>query len=142
VEGRGRWSFKNVFHDDDIASIAPWVLWSEVGGSVTNTDTQTFAPGRYIDAGASLEYDKNINDTLTLALSVAASARHYAVDQNANGQNRQDYKVSPGAALIFNGVFGPQTDFRLSYRFDRNWSNDDAHSYDAHTVMASMVFRR
>ena len=142
VEGRGQWSFQNVFHDNDVASIAPWVLWSEVGGSVTNLTPQTFSPGRYIDGGATLEYSKKLNDRLTLALSVAASARHYTIDQNASGQNRQDYTVSPGATLIFNNAFGVQSDLRLSYRYDHNWSNDTSHRYDAHTVMASMVFRR
>ena len=147
VEGRGQWSFKNVFHDNDLATIAPWLLWSDVGGSVTsfNFNTfsfDTFAPGRYLDGGATLEYSKRLNDMLTLAFSVAVSARHYAVDLAPNGQNRQDYKVSPGATLIFNNAFGPQTDLRLGYRFDRNWSNDDSHRYDAHTVMASVVFRR
>jgi hypothetical protein len=149
VDARGQWSFQNVFHQDDVASIAPWILWSNVGGSATSTDfssfpfaTSTFAPGRYVDGGARLEYSKKLNDRLTLALSLGLSARHYAVDLAPNGDNRQDYMISPGATVVFNDFFGAQTDLRIGYRFDHNTSNDPSHRYDAHTVMASVVFRR
>lgn len=144
VEGRGNWSFQNVLQDKDVLSIAPWVLWSNVGGSVTSGFPffDSFAPGRYVDGGATLQYSKQINDRLTFALNVALSARHYAVDLAPDGDNRQDYLVSPGATLLFTSLFGPQTDLRLSYRFDHNMSNDDTHSYDAQTVMAAVVFRR
>jgi hypothetical protein len=151
VDVRGKWSFQNVFGDRSVVSIAPWFLWSDVGGSVSSTiltptppfiSSDTFAPGRYADAGATLEYSKKLNDRLTLALSVALSERHYATDLAPNGDNRQDYKVSPGVTLLFADAFGPQTDFRVAYRFDHNMSNDPSHRYDAHTVMASVVFRR
>ena len=146
VEGRGNWSFQNVFQKMDVFSIAPWVLWSDVGGSVQNVTLpftiNTFAPGRYLDGGTTFQYSKKINDRLTLALNVALSARHYAVDTTTSGANRQDYRVSPGATLLFNDAFGPQTDFRITYRFDHNMSNDTTHRYDAQTLMAAMVFRR
>ncbi len=147
IDARGRWSFQNVFQDNDVASIAPWILWSDVGGSISsfNFNTfslDTFAPGRYVDGGARLEYSKKITDRMTLALNVALSARHYTVDLAPNGDNRQDYMISPGATLLFADAFGPQSDLRLSYRFDHNTSNDASHRYDAHTVMASVVFRR
>ena len=142
VEARGQWSFQNLFHDKDVFSISPWVVWSNVGGSITNFTPQTFSPGRYLDGGATLQYSKTLNDRLTLALSVALSARHYTVDLAPDGENRQDYLVSPGATLLFTSFFGPQTDLRLSYRYDHNMSNDDSHRYDVQTVMAAVVYRR
>jgi hypothetical protein len=142
VEGRGRWAFQNVFHDRDVASIAPWVRWSEVGGSVVNAISETFSPGRYADGGATLEYSKEFNERLILAANLALSARHYAVDQAPDGDNRQDYRISPGATLLFRNAFGAQSDLRFHYRFDHNMSNDAEHRWDGHTITAAVVFRR
>ncbi len=144
VEGRGQWSFQNVFHDNDVASIAPWLLWSDVGGSLTNNAVtpQTFAPGRYVDGGTQLTYSKKLGDRWTLALNLGLSTRRYMVDLAPNGEKRRDYTISPGATLVFNNAFGPQSDFRLTYRFDHNSSNDASHRYNAQTLMASVVFRR
>ncbi len=146
VDARGQWSVQNVFHNDDVATISPWVLWSDVGGTASSLvgpgTFDTFAPGRYLAGGTQLEYNKKLNDRLLLALNLGLSARHYTVDTNSAGEKRQDYTVSPGATLVFNNAFGPQSDFRLTYRFDHNTSNDASHRYNAQTVMASVVFRR
>ncbi len=143
VDARGQWSFQNVIHQNDVASIAPWFLWSNVGGSITDTaNVFTYSPGRYLDGGTRLEYSKKLTDRWTLALNVGLSARRYMVDVAPDGESRQDYTVSPGATLRFANAFGPQSDFRLTYRFDHNTSNDSSHRYDAQTVMASVVFRR
>ena len=143
VDTRGQWSFRNVLHENDIASIMPWFLWSDVGGSITNTTPQTFSPGRYIAAGTQLTYSQRLGDRWTLALNLGLSTRRYTVDLvTPGGAKRQDTMISPGATLVFNNAFGPQSDFRLTYRFDHNTSNDPSHRYDAQTVMASVVLRR
>lgn len=142
VEARGQWAVQNIFNSNGLGSISPWARWSDVGGSLVNTSSQTFAPGRYIDGGATFSYSKRLGDRWTLALNLALSARRYQIDLAPDGDKRLDYTVSPGAALAFNNAFGPQSDFRMTYRFDHNTSNDASHSYDAHTVMAAAVFRR
>ncbi len=143
VEGRGQWAFQNVIHENDVASIAPWILWSDVGGSILDSNNVfSYTPGRYVAGGAQLTYSRKLDARWTLALNVALSGRHYTDDVTSSGEKRQDYTVSPGATLVFNNAFGPQSDFRLAYRFDYNTSNDASHRYEAQTVMASVVFRR
>ncbi len=143
AELRGKWSVANIAHDNDLASIAPWILWSDVGGNIQDTNgINTFSPGQYISGGVTLEYSKKINDKLTVALNVKFSGKHYRVDLAPDGSAREDLLIAPGATLIFTDALGPQTDLRLNYRYDHNNSNDPAHTYENHSLTGAVVFRR
>jgi len=133
----GRAAFKDVLTDGDVASIAPFLRWSNIDGQPE--DSFDFAPGRYFEVGTTLEYSKALSEQLTAAVSVRVRDLLYA-DVGLGARN--DYGVAPGAALIARNVFGPQTDLRFDYRFEQNWSNQAGHDWQNHVFKLAFVSRR
>lgn len=134
----GKLSLANVLHERDVFSVSPWLRWSGIAGDPDNGATD-FAPGRYVEGGARIEYAKVLNDWLTAAVNLKVSERAFA---DIGSGARRDFLFSPGASLIFTGLLGPQTDLRIDYRYEHNDSNDPAHDWDNHVVTLAAVFRR
>jgi hypothetical protein len=139
----GKFSKSDVIAPDDLISVAPWLRWSGISGTEVNNIFKEFSPGRYVQGGVKVEYDKVVADWLTVGASIAVSDRYFSVDLDpASGDNRQDLLVSPGATLLFADLFGAQSDLRVDYRYDHNDSNDDTHAFDNHSVTVAVVNRR
>jgi hypothetical protein len=143
VGADGRLSRDHIFSESDVVSVTPWLLWSDIPGSVLDINSNHITPGRYIQGGAKFEYDRAVSSALTVGVFVGASERAFATDPADSGGHRQDFLVSPGMSLLFTNIFGiPQTDFRIDYQYDHNHSNAAADSYDDHTVTLALVSRR
>jgi tetratricopeptide (TPR) repeat protein len=134
----GKWSFQDVVHDNDVFSIAPRLRWSGIEGLPAD-DADEFAPGLYVEAGTAFEYSKAITSALAASLNARLNRRWY---RDIGGGARQDFLVSPGAGLIFTGLFGVQTDLRVDYRYEWNDSTDDAHDWQNHSVKVGVSVRR
>ena len=77
---------------------------------------------------------------MTVAANITASGREYTSDLvPTTSTHRQDFMVSPGAAIIFPNLVFAKTDLRLRYNFIFNDSNDDAHDYRDHIVAVSVA---
>lgn len=139
AEASGHWAHKDIFGDHDVFWVEPWVRWSGIGGNGFEVDGAAFTkvtPGRYIAGGAKFEYDNKVNEWLTVGASFRLSERDYDFG------GRRDFLIAPGAALVFNNIFSPQTDIRIEYEFQHNDSNQAAHDYDNHAVTFALVARR
>jgi tetratricopeptide (TPR) repeat protein len=134
----GKMSFKDIVHDNDVFSIAPRLRWSGIQGMPAD-DADEFAPGLYIEAGSTFEYSKVISEALTAVLSTRINQRWY---DDIGGGARRDFLLSPGASLVFPGLFGVQTALRVDYRYEWNDSSDDAHDWQNHLLKVGVTVRR
>jgi hypothetical protein len=134
----GKWSFKDVLHDRDVFSVSPRVRWSGIAGVPDNGATE-FAPGLYVEGGTTFEYAKAVSQALTAEVSLRLRQRWY---EDIGSGGREDFLASPGAALVFPGLFGPQTHLRVDYRYEWNDSSDDAHDWQNHSLKAGVSVRR
>lgn len=134
----GRLALQDVVHANDVFSIAPKLRWSGIEG-LPQDGGDEFAPGLYVEAGATFEYSKVVNQALTAAVNLRLNQRWY---EDIGSGSREDFLVSPGAALIFTGLFGVQTDLKLDYRYEWNDSNDDDHDWQNHVFKVGVSVRR
>ena len=138
----GRLSRDRVFTQSDVVSIAPWLYWSDIPGSVLDINSNRVTPGEYTDLGARLEYDEAVSHNLTVGVFVGARDRFYATDVSNSGGHRVDFLVAPGISFLFPNIFGiAQTDFLVGYEYDHNQSNAAGDSYNDHIVSLSLVSR-
>jgi hypothetical protein len=139
---RGRFAALNVLGDGSIAFLSPWVLWSNISGSVINVLVTELQPGAYLEWGARLEVYKSLAPWLTVGANVSAARRSYRNDVvPGTGDTREDIIFIPGATLIFPNLIAAQTDLRLDYKFIDDHSNDPAKRFTDHFVSATVVSR-
>ena len=142
VEARGRIATPNVLGDGSVAIVSPWLVWSDISGTVTNALVTEIQPGAYTEWGGRIEIFKAANEWLTLGASLSVARRDYRTDVVvATGGKREDTLIAPGATILFPGFFYKQADLRLDYRFLRNDSNDDTRKFEDHLVSATVVKR-
>jgi hypothetical protein len=134
----GKLSFQNVIHDRDVFSLSPRLRWSGIEGEPEN-GAEEFAPGLYVEAGNTFAYSKLVTDTVTAEVDFRISQRWY---EDIGMGPREDLLLSPGASLIFSGLFGVQTDLRLAYRYEWNDSNDNDHDWQNHSLKIGVTARR
>jgi hypothetical protein len=134
----GKYSVQDVFHEQDVFSIAPWFRWSGIEG-MDDDGGIDFATGLYLEGGATFEYAKVLSETLTASVNVKVSDRLY---KDVGSGSRHDCMVSPGASLILTNLFAPQTDLRFDYRYEWNQSNQVDHTWQNHAATIALVVRR
>jgi len=134
----GKFALADILGENDSLSFAPWFRWSGINGTPDNGATD-FATGLYIEGGATIEYAAALNDALSAAVNVKLSDRKY---NDIGSGSREDWFVAPGAALTFTNLLGPQTDFRLAYRYEWNNSTDVNHIWQNQVATVSVVVRR
>lgn len=132
----GRFSKKDVLAENDALSIAPAFRWSNIDGP---TGITYFTPGRFLEGGAVVEYTQAVTGALTAGVNVQLRSRFYA-DTGLGARN--DTLLAPGASLIAKNLLSPQTDVRLDYRYEQNWSNQFGHNWQNHAVKLSLSVRR
>jgi tetratricopeptide (TPR) repeat protein len=133
----------------DLFIISPWVRWSGVGGAFAVNTPNIFVGndvqlGRYVEAGARVEYFMTLADWLVAGASFAYNERDYARSMlifSSGSFSRKDHIYSPGATLIFRHVLPIPGDIRLDYRYERDNSNDAFSSYTDHIVTLTYARR-
>jgi hypothetical protein len=149
VEARARWAIPDVAGPGSVLILSPWYLWSDISGSTQViapiiTDLQ---PGAYYEYGGRVELAKSLASWVAVSAHVSAWQRVYRHDVIADpavaefGALRRDFFLSPGASLIFPGLFAYQTDLRLDYRYLKDDSNDATKDFDDHIVSVSVIKR-
>ena len=139
---RGRFSALNVLGEGSIAFLSPWLLWSDISGSVINVLVTELQPGAYLEWGGRLEVYKSLAPWLTVGANVSAARRNYRNDVvPGTGDKREDTIFIPGATVIFPNLVAAQTDLRLDYKFIDDHSNDQSKSFTNHFVSATVVSR-
>lgn len=138
AELTGRLTRENVFHDNDAASVAPWLRWNSIDGNPAYV-SDDFVPGRYVDVGATLEYSKRINEWLSASADFRIGNRQFA---DVGSGARHDLTLSPGVSLALSNIVGIQTDIRFDWRYEWNDSNDDAYDWRNQSLRVGLVVRR
>ena len=133
-----RLAFADTLHQGDVFAILPRLRWNGIEGMPQNGN-EDFAPGLYVQAGSHFEYTVPLGEAMAAAANFRVHQRWY---RDVGMGSREDFFVSPGAALIFPGLFGVQTDLRIDYRYEHNDSNDDAHDWQNHAVKVGVSVRR
>lgn len=142
VEARARFAEQGVLGSGSVGIFSPFVLWSDIKGQVVNALITEIQPGAYFEFGARIEAYKNVTDWLTVGANVAVSKRNYRTDVVvATGATREDVIFSPGATMLFPGLFGFNRDLRLDYRYISDQSNDPTKTFHDHLVSAAFVAR-
>jgi hypothetical protein len=144
AEARARWAIPDVTGPGSVLILSPWYLWSDISGSAQVvfpiiTDLQ---PGAYYEYGGRVEWVQSLASWVALAANISVWQRNYRHDiVFETGALRRDFFVSPGASLIFPGLFAYQTDLRLDYRYLKDNSNDSTKDFDDHIMSVSVVKR-
>lgn len=141
-EARGRLATPGVFGEGSVGIVSPYILWSDIKGKVVNALITEIQPGAYFEYGARFEAYKNITDWLTIGANFAVAKRDYRNDVVvATGVTREDVIFSPGATVLFPGLFGFNRDLRLDYKYLSDQSNDPTKTFHDHLISAAFVAR-
>jgi hypothetical protein len=141
TEALGRFAAPNVLGNRSVVVLSPWVLYSDMSGSVISPALTELAPGEYVEGGSKLELYKALTDWLIAGASISYSRRAYR-DEIAPGLGkRADTLWVPGASLLFPHILSPQTDLRFDYRYLWDKSNDPTKSYTDHIITATLIYR-
>ncbi|MGD9923299.1 MAG: hypothetical protein AB7V13_17920 [Pseudorhodoplanes sp.] len=139
---RGRVAIPKLFGEGTVFAFSPWVLWSDISGTVTNTLVQEIQPGAYTEYGGRVELFKKFGSWVTVGLNFQVSQRNYRNDYViGTGEQRKDTLLIPGAMAIFPGFFWKEWDLRFDYRYLRNDSNDPTKEFNDHIVTAAVTKR-
>jgi hypothetical protein len=143
VELRGRFSRLGVLGEGSIAFLSPWVLWSDIGGTVANALVTELQPGAYIEFGTKLEVYKSLAPWITVGANVGIAQRDYRSDivTGTLSDKRKDTIWAPGATIVFPNLLGNQSDLKLDYKYIDSHSNDQTKSFTDHIVSATVVTR-
>jgi hypothetical protein len=142
VELRARLSNLGVLGAGSIAVVSPWLLWSNVKGTISNPLVTELQSGAYTEVGVKLEAFKSVASWLTLGGNISLARRMYRTDVVSGTDNhRTDVIWAPGLTAIFPNLIASQSDLRLDYKFVNSYSNDASKSFTDSVVSATAVTR-
>jgi hypothetical protein len=141
LDATAKKAWSDVFFENDAISISPMLRWSDIDGTF-NDNVADFSPGKYLLGSVRFGYDRVLTELVNVGASVEVSGRHFTVDEAPNGDDRQDWTISPGVSMLLKDVFGPQTGLRFEYEYEYNDSNDPDHDWDNHIVGVTASIRR
>jgi hypothetical protein len=128
---------------EDLLILSPWVRWSDIKGSVVQTQLLIdVEPGAYIEGGGKIELFHRVFQWLLIGGNVTLIERAYRspVVGSLTG-HRRDFLVIPGAAVVFPNLLGFHRDLRFEYKFQHDHSNDPTQSFNDHIVAATVATR-
>jgi tetratricopeptide (TPR) repeat protein len=141
VDAAARKAWSDVFVENDAVYIAPMIRWSDIDGTFDD-GLEEFSPGKYLLGSVRLGYDHALSDLVNVGASVEVAGRRFADDEAPDGDDREDWTITPGVSMLLKDVFGPQTGLRFEYEYEYNESNDPDHDYDNHIVGVTASIRR
>lgn len=137
VEARGKIAIPAVLTETDVISIAPWLKWSGIDGSVTDISQEEIQPGRYREWGAEIAYYIPVAADIIVGPNLTGWQRYYS-EHLVDGDTRTDNHLEPGMSLVFKDMLMFQSDIKLDYTYRMNRSNDDTRDY--HDNEARLTF--
>ncbi|MFN3351229.1 hypothetical protein [Pseudorhodoplanes sp.] len=140
---RARVAIPKLFGDGNLVALSPWVLWSDISGTVTNALVTEIQPGKYREVGGRVEVYQQLASWMTVGGSLAASWRDYSNDYvtGSTTEKRKDTLLIPGALVLFPGLLWQEWDLRFDYRYLHNNSNDPAKEFRDHIITAAVTKR-
>lgn len=138
AEARGRVAIPAVLSETDVVSIAPWLKWSGIDGSVTDISQEEIQPGRYREWGAEIAYYIPVADDIVVGPNLTGWQRYYS-EHLVGGDTRTDNHLEPGASLVFKDTLMFQSDIKIDYTYQMNRSNDDTRDYHDNEVRLTLV---
>ena len=142
TEGRARFAFPNLLGSSSVLILSPWVLYSDLSGTVLSPVLGDVQPGAYVEAAGKAEVYKGVVDGVVVGGNITAIDRRYRADTvPATGNKRIDVLWIPGASLLFPHLFSFQTDLRFDYRYIWDRSNDSSKSFTDHVVTGTLIYR-
>ena len=128
---------------EDLLILSPWVRWSDIKGTVLlNPLLIDVQAGAYIEGGGKFELYHRFFEWLVAGPNVTLIERAYRSDVVGSlTERRRDFLVIPGATIAFPNLFGFHRDFRLEYKFQRDFSNDPTIRFSDHIVAATVAAR-
>jgi len=140
---RARVVIPKAFGDGNLVALSPWVLWSDMSGTVTNTLVTEIQPGAYREVGGRVEVYQQLASWMTVGGSFAASWRDYSNDYvtGSTTEKREDTLLIPGAMVLFPGLLWQEWDLRFDYRYLHNNSNDPTKEFRDHIITAAVTKR-
>ena len=141
VDLSGRFARQAVLFDRDTIVFRPGARYSDVDNQGAIFVPADFAPGRYFQIGARLDYFYAFTDTISAGAHFAIYQRWYDAPGVPGGPDREDTYLSPGASITFGNVLLQAVDFVVVYRYEDNLSNVDFREFDNHVVAARFDVR-
>lgn len=135
--------FNRLLDDADALYVAPFYGYNGVAGSGaagTGFAGDTF-PLRSHQLGVKINYLMKVTRRVIVGASVSLEYRPYNELKAFSTKRRTDWSLSPGARVIFEGVFFNRHSLVVSYQFDLNESNDPFEEYKNHIVAVSSLWR-
>ncbi|MCP5368666.1 MAG: hypothetical protein H6907_15730 [Hyphomicrobiales bacterium] len=94
----------------------------------------------YHSAQASLTYSVPLASSVMAIIAGSADLRYFDGASTVGGPDRQDLELVAEARLLKANVFRPNISVIGTYRFERNFSNNDGFDYTNHTVGADIAW--
>ena len=136
VDVIGRVSRSNIFAPSDVVVFYPRFRFSDSidGNGNTGTIPARLYPGEYLQGGAYAAYYIPVVDNVIFGTTFNAYYRDYDQDIVGGGKERNDTFIAPGAQFIFKEVLGHNSNIKLEYRFEKNFSNDNTEDFENHVI--------
>jgi hypothetical protein len=142
TEARGRIAFPNILGNASVIIVSPWILYSDIPGTIVLPQLTELQPGAYLESGGKIEIYKGLTDWAIVGANMSFIDRAYRIDTvPSTGSKRNDELWVPGASLLFPHVWSFQTDFRLDYQYISDHSNDPTKSFSDHIITGKFVHR-
>ncbi len=136
AELRGGLTKPRLFTERDALTVAPFVRWSDIEGSVFSFWLfDEVSPGSYLEYGTEITYSYQITD------HIQASAGALVRERDFTDSIREDTYISPQASMTFQGLLPCSCDVKVQYRYRDNDTNDYQSDYNADQVSLSLLAR-
>lgn len=136
VDVIGRLTHPNVIVDNDVFVLYPRIRFSAgIGGNgAAAAIPERLYPGDYFEYGGSTAYYFPLMESVLLGATFNGYYRDYDQAIQGGGKDRHDFFIAPGAQVVFKDVLGPNTAFRVEYRYEQDFSNDNAEDFVNHVI--------
>jgi len=139
----GRFKFNSKLVKGDTIYVLPRVRYSgPTGSGPGRVFSRPLFPGDFVETGSRFAYFRPIRGgKVFIGAGFATYFRHYDQTVAFGTAEREDVQVEPTAHVIFPNVGGRKFDFRIDYRYEENFSNDNTEDFSNHVVGGRVVKR-
>ena len=139
----GRFKFNSKFVKGDTIYVLPRIRYSgPTGSGPGRVFSRPLFPGDFVETGSRFAYFRPLlGGKVFIGAGFATYFRHYDQTVAFGTAKREDVQIEPTAHLVFPNVRGRNFDFRVDYRYEENFSNDNTEDFKNHVVGGRVVKR-